>query len=81
MSTTIFNSVYYVSAYSRSQLSHIMWLLIQLNYTTCTFTPNGILYTQEGNVLGYEQKSMKHITNNIVYEKVGGIQDLKAIVV
>ena len=46
---------------------------IQLKYTTGTFSQNGILYTQEGDILGYEQKSMKHITNNIVYEKVGGI--------
>ena len=58
------------------KLSHIMWLLIQLNYTTSTFTPNRILYTD---ILGYEQKSMKHITNNIVYEKVGSIKDLTAI--
>ena len=66
-----------------AKLSHIMLLLIQLNYTTGTFTPNGILYMQEGDILGYKQKSMKqvHVTNNILYEKVGGIQDLKAIVV
>ena len=27
----------------------------------------------------YEQKSRKQVTKNILYEKVGGMQDLKAI--
>ena len=70
---TAFNTCRHTLAPRLAKLSHIMWLLIQLKYTTGTFTQNGILYTQEGDILGYEQKSMKHITNNIVYEKVGGI--------
>ena len=33
---------------SRLARSQIIWLLIQLNYSTSTFIPNGILYTWEG---------------------------------
>ena len=64
-----------------AKLSHIMWLLIQLNYSTLPvpLLLMAFYIRREGDILGYEQKSMKHITNNIVYEKVGGIQDLTAI--